>query len=81
MAGKYEFKVNGVQIATDEQFLTANEILKLAQEKGAIPGEPSNYILKGSKQDYQGEDNVDLAEDDLFLTVPTTSTQVAELIS
>ena len=77
MAGKYEIKINGVQISTDEQILTANQILSLALDKGAIPGDPSNYILKGSKGDYQGENQVNLAEDNLFLTVPTTSTQAA----
>ena len=80
MAGKYDFKVNGVQFSTDEQILTASAILALAREKGAIPGDPANYILKGSKQDYHGKDQVDLAQDDLFLTVPTTSTQAANLI-
>ena len=39
------FKVNGVEIYTDHQSLLAEEILKLAKEKGAIPGTPEDYIL------------------------------------
>lgn len=77
MAKEYEYKVNGVQLVSDEQILSAAEILAFARQKGAIPGEPSGYILKGVKQDYRGDDRVDLAEDDLFITVPSTSTQVA----
>ena len=77
MAKQYEYKVNGVQLVSDKQILSAAEILDLAREKGAIPGEPGGYILKGTKQDYTGDDRVNLAEDDLFITVPSTSTQVA----
>ena len=77
MAKEYEYKVNGVQLVSDKQTLTATEILDHAREKGAIPGEPDGYILKGSKRDYTGNDQVNLAEDDLFITVPSTSTQVA----
>ena len=77
MAKEYEYKVNGVQLVSDKQILTAAEVLDLAREKGAIPGTPDGYILKGSKKDYTGDDQVNLAEDDLFITVPSTSTQVA----
>ena len=77
MAKEFEYKVNGVQLVSGEQILTAAEILDLARQKGAIPGEPSGYILKGTKQDYRGDNQVDLAEDDLFITVPSTPTQVA----
>lgn len=77
MAKEYEYKVNGVQLVSDKQILPAAEILDLAREKGAIPGKPDGYILKGTKGDYTGDDQVNLAEDDLFITVPSTSTQVA----
>ena len=77
MASKFEFKVNGIKIFTDKEILTATEVLTLAHEKGAIPGDPTSYILKGSKGDYKADDQVNLSEDDLFLTVPTTSTQAA----
>ena len=56
MAKEYEYKVNGVQLVSDEQILTAAEILDFARQKGAIPGEPRGYILKGAKQDYRGGD-------------------------
>ena len=45
----FTFKVNGVEIRTDHQFLLAKKILELAKEKGAIPGNPDEYILKGDK--------------------------------
>ena len=77
MAKEHEYKVNGLQFVSDKQTLTAAEILDHAREKGAIPGKPEGYILKGSKRDYTANEQVDLAEDDLFITVPSTSTQVA----
>ena len=77
MAKEFEFTVNGIQLDSGEQILTAAEILDLARQKGAIPGKPSSYILTGIKRDYAADDKVDLAEDDLFVTVPNTPTQVA----
>ena len=77
MAKEYTFKVNGTEFSTDRQYLTASEILDLAKGKGEIPGDPKVYILKGDKGDYRGTDEIDLAEDNLFLTVPDTSTPVA----
>ena len=77
MAREYECKVNGVQFVSDEQILSAAKILDVARQKGAIPGDPSGYILKGVKRDYKGDDPVDLAEDDLFITIPNTPTHVA----
>ena len=77
MSKEFEFKVNGDQFVSDKQKLTAIEILEIAREKGSIPGPPQDYILKGTKQDYKGTDLVDLSQDDIFITVPTTATQVA----
>ena len=77
MADDYSFKINGVDIPSESRYLSADAILGLAKGKGAIPGDPKDYILKGSKGDYSGNDQVDLAEDNLFLTVPNTSTPVA----
>ena len=77
MAKEYEYKVNGIQLVSDKEILSAAEILDMAREKGAIPGKPDGYILKGTKRDYIGNDQVNLGEDDLFITVPSTSTQVA----
>ena len=71
------FKVNGVEISTDHQILLAKQILELAKEKGAIPGNPEEYILKGDKGEYQGDDRVNLAEDDLFIAIPNKPTPVA----
>ncbi len=77
MAKDFSFKVNGVDIPSDNRYLTAETILKLTKERSAIPGEPLDYVLKGSKGDYSGQDKVDLAEDSLLLTVPVTPTPVA----
>ncbi|WP_419950482.1 hypothetical protein [Candidatus Palauibacter sp.] len=73
----YEFKVNGIQIRTEKRELTANEILLLAKQHGAIPGDPGNYILQGDKGEYSGTDLIDLAEDQVFITIPNTPTDVA----
>ncbi len=71
------FKVNGVEIHTDHESLSAEEILKLAKEKGAIPGNPEDYILQGDKGVYKGTDHVDLKEDNLFIAIPNKPTPVA----
>ena len=77
MADDFIFKVNGVEIQTDNQFLLAKEILKLAKEKGAIPGDPEDYILQGDKGKYKQDDNVNLKEDNLFIAIPNKPTPVA----
>ena len=77
MADDYTFKVNGVELHTEHQFLSLKEILELAREKGAIPGNPVDYILQGDKGKYKGEDRVDLEQDYLFITIPTKATPVA----
>ena len=71
------FKVNGVEIYTDHESLLAEEILKLAKEKGAIPGNPDEYILQGDKGEYKGDDLVNLKEDNLFIAIPNKPTPVA----
>ena len=73
----FTFKVNGVEIYTDHESLLAKEILKLAKEKGAIPGNPEDYILQGDKGKYAGNDRVNLKEDNLFIAIPDKPTQVA----
>ena len=77
----FTFKVNGVQIDTPHQKLVALDILKLAKEKGAIPGKPEEYILQGDKGPdkgkYKADDWVDLSEDNLFIAIPNKPTPVA----
>ena len=73
----FAFKVNGVEIQTDHQSLLAKEILELAKEKGAIPGNPEGYILQGDKGDYKEDERVNLKEDNLFIAIPNKPTQVA----
>lgn len=73
----FVFKVNGVEIYTDHESLSAEEILKLAKEKGAIPGNPEDYILQGDKGEYKRDDRVNLKEDNLFIAIPNKPTLVA----
>ena len=73
----FKFKVNGVEIYTEHESLSAKEILELAKEKEAIPGEPRDYILQGEKGSYIADDSVNLEEDNLFIAIPNTSTRVA----
>ncbi len=73
----FTFKVNGVEIYTDHQSLLAKEILELAKEKGAIPGNPEDYILQGDKGQYKQDDQVDLKEDNIFIAIPNKPTPVA----
>ena len=75
--GKYDFKVNGTEFKTEYQSPTALEILMIAKQGGAIPNNPEEYSLQGDKGLYQGVERVDLEEDNVFLTIPVSSTQVA----
>ena len=75
--GAFKFKVNGVEIETPQRYLSARQILELAKNKGAIPGDPDGYILQGEKGKYGPDDQIDLEEDYLFLTIPNKPTPVA----
>ena len=77
MADLFEFKVNGIEIWTAVNELTSLDILKLAKEKGAIPGEPELYILQGDKGKYKHDEQVNLEEDNQFITIPDRPTPVA----
>ena len=73
----FEVKVNGIQFEVKSRELAAREILKLAKERGAVPGNPEEYELQGDKGRYGPADLVDLEEDNIFITLPTAPTQVA----
>ena len=73
----YPFKVNGIQFDNKDQMLLASEILKRAAEQGAMPGKPDEYVLHGEKRQYAADDEVNLAEDNIFITIPNKSTPVA----
>ena len=49
----------------------------IAKQGGAIPNNPAEYALQGDKGLYQGVDRVNLEEDNVFLTIPVSPTQVA----
>lgn len=77
LGGKFTFKVNGEQFQSPHQKLVALDILKLAKDKGAIPGNPEEYLLQGDKKQYKPDEWVDLEVDNVFITVPNKSTPVA----
>ena len=78
MSGKtFEVKVNGTEFEMGDPNPTALEILVLAKQLGAIPNEPDGYILQGDKGTYRGNERVNLAEDNVFITIPVSPTPVA----
>lgn len=72
-----EIKVNGIQIEVKRQELKASTILALAKERGAVPGNPEEYVLQGDKGRYGPDELVNLEEDNRFITLPTAPTPVA----
>lgn len=74
---RYDLKVNGIQIHTRHQTLTAGAILILALEHHAIVGKPEEYLLQGTKRTYGPDEVVDLLQDDQFIAVPNKPTPVA----
>ena len=78
MSGKkFEVKVNGTEFVMEDPNPTALEILALAKQLGAIPNAPEGYVLQGDKGEYQGNQRVNLEEDNVFITIPTSPTLVA----
>ena len=73
----FEIKVNGVQIKVEEEKLLASQILELAKERGAMPGEPEDYLLQGEKRLYKPNEWVNVEEDKEFITIPEGPTEVA----
>lgn len=74
----FKIKVNGIEIEVKSQELTAHKILELAKERGAVPGNPDEYVLQGDKGRYDPDTLINLEEDNIFITLPTAPTQVAE---
>ena len=75
----YTFKVNDTEISTPHEKLIAADILKLAENAGAIPNKAETYLLETAdeKRQFKNEDWVDLQEFKEFITVPTGKTDVA----
>ena len=73
---QFVFKVNGHELVSTEQKVTAHEILEQAAKEGAIPGNPQDYELKSLTHDdhvYGWDDDVDLSIDSEFTTVPAAN--------
>ena len=73
----FPFKVNGIEIVAATQEVLARDILELAKQVGAMPGNPEEYILQGDKGQYEPNDFVDLDQDNIFITIRNAPTQVA----
>lgn len=76
----YPFEVNGEKFQSVHERLVAEDILIHAKKKGAIPRAPKDYILvsqNAAATQYKLDDWVDLDQDNIFMTVPNTSTPVA----
>ena len=78
----FEIEVNGVLIKVDDGKVDdgkvrADEILRLAKQYGAMPGNPDDYQLQGEQRLYKADDWVDLREDKQFITIPIGPTDVA----
>ena len=76
-AKEFEVKVNGTEFSMEGSNPTALEILALAKQLGAIPNNPEDYVLQGDKGEYRGNERVNLAEDNVFITIPISPTPVA----
>ena len=74
---KFDFKVNGTEFLTEDPSPTALEILETAKRGGAIPNDPEGYVLQGDKGEYRGNEQVNLEDDNVFITVPVGPTLVA----
>ena len=72
-----EIEVNGIEVEARERKLTAHQILELAKEEGAMPGDPENYFLIGDKGRYEQNAEIDLEDDHRFITIPKEPTPVA----
>ena len=79
----YSFTVNGTEIKTQHEKLTAGDILRLAIQQGAIPGKPEDYILESHEPErqFKADDVVDLTEYKDFITEKSGSTPVARTVS
>ena len=79
----YSFTVNGVEIKTPHEKLTAGDILRLAIGNGAISGKAEDYILESHEPErqFKADDVVDLTEFNDFITEKTGPTPVASRAS
>ena len=75
--GAYNFKVNGIEFEIKRRIVLAREILEIAAKQGAMPGKPDEYVLEGDKGRYEADSKIDLAEDNIFITLPIKAPQVA----
>lgn len=73
----FKFKINGIEIDSDRKVLTATEILEIAEECSAIPGQANEYVVLGQEREYLSDDEVDIEVDFVLLSVPNAPTQVA----
>ena len=73
----FKIKVNDIHFEVEEEKLLAIDVLKIAKEHNAMPGEPDAYLLQGDKALYKLDDWVNFEDDDEFITIPNKPTDVA----
>lgn len=79
-ADSIHFKVNGEELTQPPgEDLTAEDILRMAKEKGALVGGIDQYTLEGlgGEEKYAPGDKVTPKADEQFLAVPSGPTPVA----
>ena len=79
-AEQYKFEVNGHELYSPRQKLTAGEVLEIAKEGNALDGDVRDQILEdldGTRGEFRVDDEVDLGEDHVFATMPSEPAPVA----
>ena len=75
----FPFELNGEKLFAPSEKMRPPQILEIAWEMKILPFEPDEYQLISTKEGtvYKDDDYVNLDMDNAFITLPTTSTQVA----
>lgn len=72
----YPFAVNGENFKSEVREITAQRVLEIAHEKGAIPGDPGEYELRlaggGAAIEFNSIGKIDLAKVHNFITINTS---------
>ena len=76
----FPLKVNGDELQVEYRFVVAHDILELAEKNGIIPDAPDRYTLKSltiDDREYGPDEEIDLEQDNQFITLNNAPTPVA----
>lgn len=79
-AERYEFEVNGHELYSPQQKLTAGEVLEIAKAGNALDGDIGDQTLEdldGTHGEFPVTEEIDLREDHVFVTMPNRPAPVA----